>query len=166
MIESLSNIDTKRMEVKEALPKTGITELFEQMTAINKTKGNVIQAFDCDSVINKTHLLGAYINAITAFGNHSNKAKSMSMEMLLFAAMTDQIGAAIKTVGAKENSKIIIFANNKKSFDGIKNRLTGIKDFRPTVQHIRKALRKFGMTTMKDADRLLLQKMATSRLKP
>ena len=166
MIEALPNIDLKKLAIKEARPKPGVTGLFERMSAINKTKKGVVQMFNYDSVVNKTHLLGAYINAVTSFDDHSNKTKSLSMEMLLFAAITDQIGAAIKTMGAREKSKLVVFANNKKSLEGIRDMLTDTKDFRPTVQHTRNALMKFGIPTMKDADRLLLQKMATSRLKP
>ncbi len=165
MIEQLSKIRSEDLIVKEASPKEGIAKLFDRMDQLNKTKGNTIQAFDYDGVINKTHLLAAYINALMAFGSHSNKAKSASMEMLLFAAMTDQIGTAIETVGAKENSKILMFANSEKGFDGMRDLLKEIKEFRPSAQHTAQALKKFGIKNTEDADRLVLQKMAMSRLK-
>jgi tRNA threonylcarbamoyladenosine modification (KEOPS) complex Cgi121 subunit len=166
MIELLSDMSLKKLIIKEARPKTAFADLFDRMNAINKTKVNTLQAFDYESIASRTHLLGAYINAMAAFASHSNKAKSMSMEMLLFAAMTDQIGVAIGTMGARGDSKIIIFTNSKKALDGVKDLLTDIKDFDPTPQHARKALMKLGITNAKDPDRLLLQRMATSRLKP
>ena len=165
MIERLSKIKTESLVIKEARPKAGVAELLDQINKANRTKGNVVQAFDYDGVINKTHLLAAYINALMAFGSHSNKAKSASMEMLLFAAMTDQIGTAIETVGAKENSKILMFANSEKGFDGMRDLLKEIKEFRPSAQHTAQALKKFGIKNTEDADRLVLQKMAMSRLK-
>lgn len=165
MIEQLSRIKTESLIVKEAYSRSDIADLFDSINKTNRTKGNTVQAFDYGSIINKTHLFAAYFNAVLAFDSHSNKAKSQSMEMLLFAAMTDQIGTAIKTTGAKENSKIIVFANSKKSFDGIKDALKGAKDFRPTAQHMRSALQKFGIKSARDTDGLILQKMAMSRLK-
>jgi tRNA threonylcarbamoyladenosine modification (KEOPS) complex Cgi121 subunit len=165
MIERLSKIKVESLIVKEAYPKTGIVGLLDQVNKANKTKGNTVQVFDYNSVINKTHLFAAYINAIMSFDSHFNKAKNMPMEMLLFAAMTDQIGAAIEMVGAKNDSKIIMFANGKKGFDCIRNLLKDVRDFKPSVQHMQKALGKFGIKGARDTDRLILQKMAMSRLK-
>jgi tRNA threonylcarbamoyladenosine modification (KEOPS) complex Cgi121 subunit len=165
MIERLSKIKFENLILKEASPKEGIASLFDRMNQLNKTKGNIIQAFDYDSVINKTHLFAAYINALMAFGSHSNKAKSASMEMLLFAAMTDQIGTAIETVGARGNSRILIFANSEKGFDGIRDLLKEIKEFKPDAQHTAQALKKFGIKNTRSMDRSILQKMAMSRLK-
>ena len=118
MIELLSKINIKKLVINEARPRTGVEELFKRMNQLNKAEGAAIQAFDYGSIINKTHLYGAYINAVMAFNGHSNKTKSLPMEMLLFAAMTDQIGAAIEAVGARENSKLIVFANSKKALKG------------------------------------------------
>ena len=165
MIKQLSSIKVENLILKEARPNTNIAELFDGMNKINKTKGNLVQAFNYKNVINKNHLFAAYINAIMAFDSHSNKAKSLSMEMLLFAAMTDQIGVAIETIGARENSKIILFANGKGAFDKIKSSLKEVKDFKPSDQHTRSALKKFGIKCAEDPDRLMLQKMAMSRLK-
>ena len=75
MIEQLSKIRSEDLIVKEASPKEGIAKLFDRMDQLNKTKGNTIQAFDYDGIINKTQLLAAYINALMAFDSRSNKAK-------------------------------------------------------------------------------------------
>jgi tRNA threonylcarbamoyladenosine modification (KEOPS) complex Cgi121 subunit len=165
MIEQLSKIKTGSFIVKEA-SSGDIAVLLNYVDKANKTKGNVIQAFDYNSVISKMHLFAAYTNALLSFNSHSNKAKTLPMEMLLFAAMTDQIGVAIKKMGAKEGSKIVVFANNKRGFDLIKEALQNAKDFKPSAQHTRKALAGFGINAAKDADKMLLQKMAMSRLKP
>lgn len=166
MIEVLSRIDTSKFMIKRASLGIATDEFFERLRAINRTKGAVVQAFDLESVADRLHLTGAYANAILAFNNGSNRTKSMAMEMLLFAAMTDQIGAAVDIIGIKECSDIILFSNSKKCFEGIRPVLRKIEDFRPTAHHTRKALRKFGIRSTKDADRLLLQRMAMSRLKP
>ena len=164
MIELLSNINFRWFAIKEARPKTGVAELFEQIRKANKAKDVVVQAFDYNSVINRAHLLGAYINTVMAFNSHSNKAKSPAMEMLLFAAMTDQIGTAIETIGARD-TKLILFSNSRKNLDGMEYLLKDIGDFKPTAQHTRTALKKFGIKDAKNADALMLQKMAMSRLK-
>ena len=165
MIERLSKIKTESLVIKEARPKAGVAELLDQINKANRTKGNVVQAFDYDGIINKTQLLAAYINALMAFDSRSNKAKTPSMEMLLFAAMTDQIGTAIEAVGAKDGAKIIVFANGKKGLSSVEDQLKDVKDFNPDIHHTNTALRKFGIKAAKDIDRLILQKMAMSRLK-
>lgn len=165
MIELLSKIDVSEFVIKRASSKLSSDRLFERISDINRTKSATVQVFDYESVADKTHLIGAYINALSAFKSHSNKTKNPAMEMLLFAAMTDQISTAINTIGAKKNSNFVIFSSSKSGFDRIKPLLTNIKEFRPTKQHTSKALKKFGISNTKDADKLLLQKMAVSRLR-
>ena len=129
MIEQLFKIKAGSFIVKEA-SSGDITELLNRVDKANNTKGDVVQAFNYGNVIDKMHLFAAYTNALLSFNSHSNKAKTLSMEMLLFAAMTDQIGAAIKNMGAKEGSKIVVFANGKRGFNLVKEALEDIKDFR------------------------------------
>ena len=139
-------------------------ELLKRISSINRAKGAVVQGFDYGSVVDRMHLVGAYLNALSAFKNHTNKTESLPMEMLLFAAMTDQITAAIDRVGIKKG-KLVIFASRKGDFDKIRPLLKDVRDFRPTRQHMTEAARKFGITNTDNADMLLLQKMAVSRLK-
>jgi len=165
MIKLFPQIDATKFIIKQASSKLGSDELFKEINIINRTKGVAVQVFDYDRVASKIHLMGAYLNALSAFRSHTNKTKSLSMEMLLFAAMTDQITMAIDEVGAKKDSKLIVFSNGKKAFSRIRPLLKDIREFNSTRQHARKALEKFGIKDIKDSDRMLLQKMAVSRLR-
>lgn len=148
--------------IKEASTKLSIDQLLEEIKKVASRKV-ALQIFDPDSVINKVHLIGAYINATVAFKNHSNKANNLSLEMLLFAAMTNQINVAIEKVGAKSSSKILVFSNDKKSFRKISKFLTNVKDFnRKKAQSIAIA-QKFGIN-QENIDALLLQSITLSRL--
>jgi tRNA threonylcarbamoyladenosine modification (KEOPS) complex Cgi121 subunit len=166
MIKLFSQIDASKFIIKQASPKLSLSALLEKISCINKTGSGAVQAFDCEYVINRTHLIGAYINAMSVFHDHTNKTKSASMEMLLFAAMTDQISDAIDLVGAKEDSKLVVFSSSKTGFERLKPALGDISEFRPSRQHMCKVLKKFGIDNSDDTDKLLLQRMAMSRLGP
>jgi len=127
------------------------------------TESAVIQIFDPDAVISRLHLAGAYANASFSFKNHSNKTKSVGMEMLLFAAMTDQIGDAIETAGAKNSSKFVIFSNQKSIPGSLKKVVKIVSDFKPSALQTRKTANSMGITG-KNTDILVLQAMALSRL--
>ena len=165
MIKLFSQIDTSKFIMKQAGSKLGVEELLDRINTINKTKGVAVQVFDYGGVASRTHLMGAYLNALSAFRNRTNRTKGLPMEMLLFAAMTDQITAAISALGAKKGSKLVVFSNSSKAFGKIKPVLKDIKEFRPTRQHANRALKKFGIKDAKDADKMLLQRMAMLRLK-
>ena len=53
--------------IKEASSKFRIEELLKIMAEINRTKGNTIQIFYPDMVIDEMHLAGAYTNAVADF---------------------------------------------------------------------------------------------------
>jgi len=165
VIRLLSNIDGSAFVIKQAAYKTTKEMLLECVSKANQADGTVVQVFDSNTVANRTHLIGAYINSMSSFSDHSNKTKSPSMEMLLFAAMTDQIEEAIDSVGIKEGP-ITVFSNNKAGFEKIKPMLKDIREFEPSKQHTTKVLTKLGIRSKEDADKLLLQRMALSRLKP
>lgn len=164
MIGLISKVDASGFIIKQASSKLSDDELFKRINIINKKKGVAIQVFDCESIAGKIHLMGAYLNALSAFRNHTNRTKSVSMEMLLFAAMTDQITAAIDAVGARKSSKLVVFSSSKKAFGMVSPLLKDIGEFNPTRQHASKALKKFGIKDAKNTNRLLLQRMAISRL--
>jgi len=155
--------DKKRLDgtvIRASSSKLGAVELLERLKRAGRS--GVVQAFDADSVINRTHLVGAYLNAVAAFKEHRNIAKNMSMEMLLFAAMTTQIEDAIKLVGIKSTSNFILFANNQRAFEKVNEVLTGEKNFLPTKKHIKDAAVLFDIHS--DYDKNILSKMALSRL--
>lgn len=126
----------------------------------------VAQVFDPEMVINRTHLLGAYLNAINSFDSGNNAAKNVGMEMLLFAAMTRQISDAIKLVGAKSSKDFILFACDDKTMMRMKKCISRSEDAVFTGKHVEQLLRNYKVIVPKggDAEQFLLQKMTMSAL--
>ena len=151
---------SKQAVIKIASSALGVQELLDRLNRIGDD--SVVQVFDTDFIINKTHLLGAYLNAVMAFKERRNIAKSASMEMLLFAAMTTQIEDAIRIVGIKSPSGFVLFADKPGSYEKIRKFLTKEHDFLPTRKHIKDAASRFGI--LEDYDKNILSKMALSRL--
>ncbi|MDE1824567.1 MAG: hypothetical protein KGH74_04705 [Candidatus Micrarchaeota archaeon] len=58
-------------------------------------------------------LLPAYLNAYLRHRERSMRSESLQIEVLLFAAMTMQIGSAIKSHGIRNQKGFIIFTNRK-----------------------------------------------------
>jgi tRNA threonylcarbamoyladenosine modification (KEOPS) complex Cgi121 subunit len=59
----------------------------------------------------------AYMNAASCFDEKRGIAKSIGVELLLFLASTDQIGAAIKTLSPKTGEDFLIISNSKKLYE-------------------------------------------------
>lgn len=110
-------------EIKLGTPKMPITKL---LVVIDSKNAGMLQLFDPNFICCKEHLQWAYANAYFAFKEHSNRARGMKMEVLLYAAMTYQIGDAIAKAGAKEGMEAIILYDNK--FKSSKIRLSGLFD--------------------------------------
>ncbi len=146
--------------VRLASSQLGIDELLK---AIGKIDGTV-QLFDSKNTVSKRHIIAAYENARSAFENKTNISKSMAMETLLFAAMTRQVGEAIKIMGAKSNKEFAIFADSQSTYEKMKALLSSSSDFVPSEAHTFSAAKIFGITDKKKLDSLLLQKIAMSRL--
>jgi tRNA threonylcarbamoyladenosine modification (KEOPS) complex Cgi121 subunit len=160
----LAELRLNGLIIKRASSKLDMDELLSVIGSINSNRG-FIQVFDPKSTINKTHLIGAYVNSVLAFADKANKTKSIAMEMLLFAAMTDQIDKAVSIIGAKKESDIIVFSNNKSSFGRLANHLIKQSEFRPDATHIRSCARLFGIkSTYDNIDSLVLQRIALSRM--
>ena len=156
------------MNIKEAVVKVASSnlekeDLLKQISKIN-SNGAVVQIFDLKSVINKMHILGAYLNATESFAEKTNISGSVAMEMLLFAAMTRQISDAIEKVGAKSGKKFIVFANNMESYQKIKKFIKEEEDFNPSQNQVLATAKKFGIEQKSDIDQFVLQKIAISRL--
>ncbi len=137
-----------------------ITELH---SAIQKKVGThgVAQIFDPKCVISRTHLIGAYLNALYSFGERRNIAKNASTEMLLFAAMTRKITDAITLIGAKSSSDFILFCSDQAVFKKMAGLLTSSKEFRPAKPRSSSASHFIGI---ENDDEAVLQRMALSRL--
>ena len=158
----MEEIKQKDLFIKVASSNLKIEDLIDIIRKTN-TGSTVIQIFDPGAVISRLHIAGAYANASFSFKNHSNKTKSVGMEMLLFAAMTDQIGDAIETAGAKDSSRFIIFSNRKSLPESLKKEVKISSDFNSSALQARKTAKLMGITG-KDVDVVVLQAMALSRL--
>lgn len=137
--------------------------LLKQLHGSNARNGTV-QIFDPAAIINATHLNGAYYNALESFKEKTNVSKSVSMEMLLFAGMTDQISDAIKIAGAKSAKKFVVFASTLAAYNRIKPRIKNVKAFAPTAAQQLKTAKRYGITQAKELDHFVLQRMTLSRL--
>lgn len=161
----IPKLEFKDFVVKTASSKKKVDELLDSIRTLNN-KNTVVQIFDNKSIVNRTHLIGAYANALIAFKNHTNKTKNMEMEMLLFAAMTDQIGRAIEIAGAKTNSKFVLFSNKKSALNKLRY-IKVISDFNPSTAIERRVAKSIGIkfdSKGKTITTTVLQKMALSRL--
>jgi tRNA threonylcarbamoyladenosine modification (KEOPS) complex Cgi121 subunit len=159
-----AHLEFGRLVIKKTSSDLNLEALLKIIRSTNESK-KIVQIFDPNSIINKIHILGAYANATVAFEDGTNKTNSLSMEMLLFSAMTFQIERAIDIAGAKSNSDFIIFSNDAKSFDKIRTHLNKQYDFSPDKSHIKKVSEKFGIDySNKTLDESILQKIALSRL--
>lgn len=149
--------------IKEAKPKVSLNSIMEQIAALNKRK-TVIQIFDPDYIISRSHLLGAYIDAELAFNSGSNVSKNTATEMLLFSAMTKQIDEAIKKIGAKHGKNIVLFSNSVTAYNKIKLLLADIKDFKRSKSEMVSKAKELGVKIKRDLDTSIFQEMAASRL--
>ena len=161
----LSKIRPETFVIKMARPNVGLAELLGKVRATN-SNASFSQFFDSRSIMSRAHLVGAYANAVLAFDGRTNRTDSMAMEMLLFAAMTDQIGKALSIVGAKDRSSLIVFCSDRAAYDRVRGLVGGISDFRPMASHARGAALRLGLKTQRgmDSDALILEGMAVSRL--
>lgn len=95
--------------------KLGVEELLGKLGGV----GGVIQFFDERAIACREHLEFAYTNAVRMHDRGEGRSKSLSMEMLLCAAMTSQIGDAIRKVGAKAERPFIVFSDSRKAYSRI-----------------------------------------------
>ncbi|MCL4411710.1 hypothetical protein M1329_02150 [Candidatus Marsarchaeota archaeon] len=144
----------------EASSKLGIAELHTALSA-NAAKHGVAQIFDPGRVISRTHIAGAYLNALYALSERRNIAKNAATEMLLFAAMTRKISDAIELVGAKKSSDFILFCSDRNMLKEVSDLISSSKEFRPGKSSSGLASRALDV---ENDDVAVLQKMALSRL--
>lgn len=150
--------------VKEASP-IDLKKLIDRTIKVNDGK-NVVQVFDSEAVASRTHILGAYLNALLAFKNNTNRAKNIGMEMLLFVALTDQIHDALEVAGAKQDSRVVVFASSADAFSKIAPMLKSAADLNPGIAHQNAVFKKLGIRDIGDAYDSIMQAMAVSRLGP
>ncbi|HUY70087.1 MAG TPA: KEOPS complex subunit Cgi121 [Candidatus Baltobacteraceae bacterium] len=85
--------------------------------------GGVLQIFDPAHVSSEGQMLAAYLNARARFRNKTNRTRSVANEMLLFVALTNQLGTAIAKAGAKGNDSFVVFADTGSSYSKLSKML-------------------------------------------
>ncbi len=150
--------------LKEASSHLELEDLLVKIAQFNKTDSIVVQIFNQHTVISRAHLLGAYVNAKMAFKEKRNVSSSIAVEMLLYAAMTRQIGDAIKMMGAKSNKGFVLFASSQAALSKLKDKIKIGGDFNPSKAKSLEIAKKFGITQKEDLDDFVLQKMALALL--
>jgi tRNA threonylcarbamoyladenosine modification (KEOPS) complex Cgi121 subunit len=113
--------------IKVATSKLGVDELLDKVSG----SGGVIQLFDEEAIACREHLEFAYLNAVKSHERGESRTKSLSIEMLLCAAMTSQIGDAIKKVGARSGRPFIVFSDDGKAYAKIASYLVKPAEFDP-----------------------------------
>lgn len=154
---------TRGVIIKTASSALTLDQLMKEIGKTNR-KNAFVQILDPKKIVNKTHLLGAYINAIAAIKNKSNISDNHAIEMLLFAAMSRQISDAITKVGAKSTKRFVVFASSNPAYAKINKFLKEEKDFNPNVAEQTKIAKGYGINQQKEMNQFLLQKIAMSRL--
>ncbi|MEM3622483.1 MAG: KEOPS complex subunit Cgi121 [Candidatus Bathyarchaeia archaeon] len=81
--------------------RIGDAEEFLEKIHREKPPSIDIQFFDARFIATWQHLYFAALNALTAFKNKENIAKSLAMETLLYASAQRQIRKAMETLGIK-----------------------------------------------------------------
>lgn len=125
--------------------------------------GEVVQLFDPDSIIDKNHVVAAYLNSVVAFRDGVNRSKSPDTEMLLFAAMTKQISDAVRLVGAKTGEMALLFAT-KRSYARIMKYIRRERMFVVSKRHKIEAAAKFGISADVESDIYLPNRMSLIKL--
>jgi tRNA threonylcarbamoyladenosine modification (KEOPS) complex Cgi121 subunit len=79
-------------------------------------QGASVQFFDADLIATKDHLYFACINALYAFRGKVNIARTVAVEIMLYASAQRQIQKAIERIGVKTKTKnlaVVIIGDSK-----------------------------------------------------
>jgi tRNA threonylcarbamoyladenosine modification (KEOPS) complex Cgi121 subunit len=171
MIENIKNINDISKLINDIiiLRCSSNSEINNIVDTINSDMFECVQVLDPNAVINSTHLIGAYANAINAFNEHTNISKKLNVEFILFAAMKREINKAIEKIGVKSSKDFVLFATekdyNKKE---LKILIDKSKKFIKTEKEQINAAKLYGIDNaskdIKDFNKFVLQKIALSRL--
>ncbi|MCL4373781.1 MAG: hypothetical protein M1360_02775 [Candidatus Marsarchaeota archaeon] len=107
---------------KKFYPSAGIEKILEKAQELS-AGSTVVQVFDARAIFSREHLQLAYANAVLATIEKRSRSKSISMEMMLYAALTLQISDAIKLVGIKGSTEAVLFSNSNEAYNRIKGML-------------------------------------------
>ncbi|MDE1865379.1 MAG: hypothetical protein KGH94_01930 [Candidatus Micrarchaeota archaeon] len=136
-----------------ASSKLGLEELLDKIP-----EKLCVQLFSEEKIACKEQLEFGYLNALKLHERGESRSKSLSMELLLCAAMTSQIGDAIKILGAKSNRGFVVFAENKRAYGSISKYLYRVSDFTLEKKEKERRVRRLGIASGKVED--LIQEIA------
>lgn len=135
--------------------------LLAKLKAASKRLGVFAQAFSPEAIVSGRQLLLAYYLAEKAFAAKENVANTMETEVLLRAAAQPRINEAIKFVGVKKPSQLILLTDA--SGEKLAKLLSAIGGKKAVVKFGgEKAARLYGVSPQKGytIEELLFEKMA------
>lgn len=159
----MHDLSAVKADIRLASSDAPIDDLLRFVEQANKGT-TVFQLFDYGSVINESHLYAAYLNTILSFEDSTNIASKPYMEMLLFVAMTKQIGDAIRTAGIRNTDAFVVFSTDSRVTREF-GRIARLERFVPRQSHVNRAARRFRLRLRKSINQDILMSMALSRLK-
>jgi tRNA threonylcarbamoyladenosine modification (KEOPS) complex Cgi121 subunit len=115
-----------------------------------------VQLFDERAIACKEQLEFAYLNAVKIQQRGESKTKSLAMELLLCAAMSSQIGDAIKKAGAKTGKMFVVFSDSKQAYAKLEKFLVDPVEFNP--KEVKERIVKLGIKSGNVED--LIQEIA------
>jgi len=114
-----------RMEIR------GVEKLIEELGEIDARFGTTTQIFDASRVAGKLHLFHSARLALIAHSAGRNITNSLTIELLCWAAGTDQIDQALERVGVRKNTgsvALLVLGKNEEGVSGaIKEALENLK---------------------------------------
>ncbi|MGC8567959.1 MAG: hypothetical protein ACP5RP_01135 [Candidatus Micrarchaeia archaeon] len=144
-IEEIIKLQSQDFRIFRASSKLVLNDIFSIIDRINnetehKSKAEVLQVFNPNSIINRFHITSSYMNAVFAEKEHRLGIRSMSFGIIIFAALERQLSAAIEKVGAKDPGKLLVFSNIQDlKYDCL---FYKIEDFNPDLKHMIKAAKR------------------------
>jgi KEOPS complex subunit Cgi121 len=81
--------------------------LFDRLKPVTKITKVTLQLVNADYIISPDHLLFATIHALTAFHRGTNRASTLSTEILRFVAAQRQISKALDIIGLNDKTERI-----------------------------------------------------------
>ncbi|MGC8649103.1 MAG: KEOPS complex subunit Cgi121 [Candidatus Micrarchaeia archaeon] len=153
---------TNKIIIKKCSSKLTIERLIAN---INNNNLNCVQVFNPEFVINRVHLIAAYINAVNAFEEKNNISQKLNLELLLYSAMTRQIEKAIKRIGANDNKNFILFSTVE-DYEKIRVYIDKEEEFSKSIKEQLDTAKKYNIIAdKKNLDYLIIQALAISIIK-
>ena len=112
-----NNVAIAMFDIEKALVKSKAliiksSKSYDALVKPVSTGESFMQLIVYDDNVTQEYIQAAYVNALASFEEHRNIAKSIGLEFLLYAAMTDQIDYAIKKMAPKQGKPFIIITND------------------------------------------------------